>query len=128
MAIGVFGGVVFETSSSKIETFNDLNLKSAGRWAKHEVIGSKAKNEYLSPDLLTISFKILLSAYLNVNVKGELSKIRDMVENGDVNPLIIGSQNLGKFKINSATEAWKIVDNRGEVQSAEVSLDLEEYV
>jgi phage protein U len=128
MNLGSFGSVIFETSSTKVETFNDLNLKSSAIWAKHSVIGSKPKKEYLSPELRSVSLIVLLSAYMNVNVKAEITKMRAMAESGEVNPLVIGSQNLGKYTLNSVSEKLQLVDNKGEVLSAEVSLDLEEYI
>ena len=131
MAIGNLGkGIVFETSDKKILTFNDFNQKVSGRWSKHDVIGGKPKSEFNGADLRKITFSIVLDAQFGVKPRSVMEKIENMVENGTVEQLVIGSKKVGKnkWKMTDISEAWDVIYNGGQLARASVSISLEEYL
>lgn len=128
--IGVFGDIIFETSDKKILTFNNFTQNVSGRWASHDRIGLKPRQEFLGPGLRTISFNIVLNAMHGVKPREMLEKLESVVENGTVNTLVIGTKAVGENKwiIKEISETWDVVMNKGELVRASLSLSLEEYV
>ncbi len=128
--IGTFGPIVFFTSDTAIKTFDSLSRSEQGRWAKHDVIGKKPISEFLGPDLGKISFKMRFDAMYGMNPRKEMDNLLSMVRDGKCYPLIIGGKGLGvsKWSLQSVTQEWKYLDNRGNLLVGEVSVELEEYV
>lgn len=128
--IGYFGNIVFETSDQKILTFSDFKYDAAGRWEKHSVIGKKPVQEFIGPDIDTITFTINLNGNYGVKPRDELEKWVQMVNEGTVDVLVVGTKALGKDKwsVKSVSETWGVVFNKGELFSAKVDITLEEYI
>lgn len=128
--IGTLGSkIVFEVSEDKVLTFTGLSREVAGRWAEHEVNGSKPKPEYLGPANQIASLTISLSAALGVRPRDVLDAVADMVEAGTAEYLVIGMKPVGKnpFRLTGASETWDKVYSRGELAKATVTIKLEEY-
>lgn len=51
MAIGSFMGRVFTVSHTKIFTPSNLKGSTGSDWATHEVVGGKARSEWVGPKL-----------------------------------------------------------------------------
>lgn len=130
MAIGNFGSIVFQTSDRKILSLRGLSQTVGSSWAVHDVIGGKQKAEYTGPTLRTLSFEITLSAELGVRPRKLLKELEEMAEGREVFPLVIGGKPVGEnpWRLVSLSEEWDTILNRGELISAKVSLNLEEYV
>lgn len=128
--IGAFGKIVFETSDKRILTFRDFTRDSSGRWSKHETIGKKPASEFNGPDLDTITFTIILNAANGVNPRLEAEKWLKLQRDGKAETLVIGKKALGvhKWTVQSVSQMWNVVLNKGEVYSATVDISLEEYV
>lgn len=128
--IGFFGDIVFETSDERILTFTGFKRSASSRWANHEVIGGKPKSEFNGPDLDNIAFTVHLRGNFGVKVKEEMDKWLIKCRAGEVETLVVGDSALGvnKWKITSVSQAWNTILNKGELISADVEVNLEEYV
>lgn len=122
--IGTLGGIVFQVSSRRVFTFGNLSRSSGAQYQKHEVILSKAKLEFLRPELETISLPIRLDKFLGVNPLTEINQIKKYVNTGFRLPLIIGGKFYGHWVIEKMEENWKNLDNRGNIIVAELDLSL----
>jgi len=126
--IGSLGTVVFEVSSDYIKTFEDFSREAHARYAKHEVLGIKPIKQFLGPELDKIKLKINLSAAHGINPTQEINSLRYYMLKGKALPLMIGNKNLGKFTIETLNEGWTVVDNKGNLITAEIEIELEEYI
>ena len=103
---------------------------TGANWAEHEVLGGKARAEYLSPKLREYTFDILLDAALGVNPRKMLNRLTEMSENGEIHYLIIGfapvSQN--KFRVTEISDSWDSVIKHGLLMQCKVSLTIKEYI
>ena len=128
MSIGTFGPLTFETSEKRIRTFDAFKRKTGAKFEEHAIIGLKPKLEFTAPGLDDISFQVVFSAYLGLNPTKEIDSLREIVQKGEYHPLIIGGKTLGKFVIESVSEAWNHVDNKGNLLDAAVDISLKEYI
>jgi hypothetical protein len=129
--IGNFGKLItFETSDSKILNFNDFQKTVSGNWGTHERIGLKPQSEFLGAGLSGVTFKITLSAQHGVKPRTTIQAIEAAIEKGQVEYLVIGAAKVGnnKWKITQMTETWNTILSGGELQRAEITLTLEEYL
>lgn len=128
--IGFFGDIIFETNDKRIITFTGFQRNAAGRWASHEVIGRKPVSEFLGPGLDTISFTVLLNGNFGVKPRKELERWQRKVQRGEAETLVIGNKTVGAnlWVVTSVSEAWNVVLNKGEIFSAQIEVELEEYV
>lgn len=128
--IGQFGDIVFETSDKKILTFKDFSRQASAKIEKHELIGQKAKSEFLGTELETISFVVNLNASLGVTPYIEIEKFRHKLNSGIAEYLIIGGNRLGQdlWLIQSLSDAWNTIFNDGFLYSASLNITLEEYI
>ncbi|SDD89981.1 phage tail protein [Sporomusa acidovorans] len=127
MAIGTFGPVTFEVSAEKTRTFDEFQRKTSAKFEEHAIIGQKAKLEFISPGLDEISFQVIFSAFHGLNPLNEIKQLREIVQTGEYHPLIIGGETLGNFAVESISEAWKYIDNKGFVLYIAVDVSLKEY-
>lgn len=128
--IGYFGKVKFVTSDKKILTFTDFKRDSSVRSEKHNVIGRKPAKEFIGPELDTITFTINLSAAHGVNPRSEAEKWLRMNRLGEAHILVVGKRALGldKWTVESVSQAWGVIWNKGELYSCKVDITLEEYI
>ena len=105
-------------------------MTAGSNWAVHDNIRGKQKAEYMGPVLRTASFEILLSVELGVRPRVMLEQLEQMAEGKAVYPLVIGGKPIGDnhWRLVSISEEWDTILNHGELISAKVSLNLEEYV
>ncbi|HWR07743.1 phage tail protein [Sporomusa sp.] len=127
MSIGTFGPVAFEVSTDKTRTFDEFSRKTSAKIQQHDIVGLKPKLEFIAPGLDEISFQVIFSAFHGLNPLNEANQLREIVRKGEYHPLIIGSKSLGSFIIESLSEVWKHVDNRGLVLYIAIDLSLQEY-
>lgn len=125
--LGMLGGVVFSVSEDKIKTFQGLKRDTSARYADHDVIGAKAKREFLGADLNTMSFSMSLSAFQGVSPLKQEELLREYCEKGEEQTLIIGGKNFGEFCIEKVSASYEIVNGDGEVLSAKIDVSLKEY-
>lgn len=126
--IGTFDKIVFETSASKILTFDDFERKGSAAFAEHKVINGKPRLEFTGDNLDEVSFTVRLDLHLGVDPAEQIKKAREMKSTGKPGTLIIGGTPLGDFVIISLGEKWPVIDNRGRIILAYLELSLKEYV
>ena len=128
--IGTLGrNIIFEVSDDRVLTFDGFSRDISGRWAEHEVLGTKPKAEYLGPGCQTVSLTIHLSATLGVKPRRVLEAVERMVESGSAEYLVIGGKLVGRrpFRITGSSETWEKVYSRGELAKATMTISLGEY-
>lgn len=86
MYVGIFGDVIFSVGHLRVLTPSNFKGTTGANWAEHEVLGGKARAEYLSPKLREYTFDILLDAALGVNPRKMLNRLTEMSENGEMMP------------------------------------------
>ena len=119
--IGNFGKTItFEVSSNKIVS---------ARWQAHSLLGKKPKSEFLGPDADETTLTVVLSAEHGVKPRATLEKLENAVASGTVDYLVIGGKIVGKNKVylESMSEEWNCVWNKGELVKATVELVFKEY-
>ena len=129
--IGNLGELItFQVSSKKVLTFHDMQRSVRGRWASHEIIGKKARSEFLGPDLQQVTLPIFLSAMHRVKPRKTLERIRKAIEKGTPFTFVIGGKKVGKHQwvIDNASETWNEIIEDGRLVAANVTLTLREYV
>ena len=120
MAIGNFGSLItFETSDARILSPQNIKREVSSRWATHSRIGKKPLRQFLGADVEKVTFTIKLDARHGIRPRTTIDQIS----------LIIGGKKVGssKMTINSISETWDEVWNRGELVRASLDLTLEEY-
>lgn len=128
--IGSFGEVVYVATYETLRTFKDFNRKSAGRWAKHEVLGRKPVTQWLGPGLDTISFTMMFDVAYGINPRQEMEALLEIERTGTAQDLTIGGKSLGAglWIITSLEQTWNVIDNQGNLLQGTVTISLEEYV
>lgn len=126
--IGTFGDVTFEVSDTKIRTFDEFKRKASAKFEEHTIIGLKPKLEFIAPGLDEISFQLVFSAYLGLIPAKELEQLREILQKGEYRSLIIGGKVLGDFVIETTSESWRNIDNKGNLLHVAVDISLKEYI
>lgn len=129
--IGSLGkNIIFEVSDQKVLTFKDYSREISAKWETHNIIGKKAKSEFIGPELQKITFTIHLNATYGVRPRKIIERLTGMVEKGTVERFVVGGKKIGRYywKITSMSEAWDIVLRDGEIIAATLNLTLEEYL
>ena len=124
--IGSFGDVVFEVSSERVRTFRDFQIQRSAKYSEHAIHGRKGLLEFSGLSASTASLNIRLDAGLGVNPKEELTALRDILNNHKALLFILDGepQGDGLWVLESLSESYEIVDNKGAVIAVEVSLKL----
>lgn len=122
--------IVFEVSSDKVLTFGKMTKSVKGRWTTHAVIGNKPKSEFLGPDQGNISLPIFLTVNHGVRPRSTIEKIEEAVEKGTPFSFVIGGKKVGNHKwvITNMSETWGDIIKDGRLVSANLTLNLAEYV
>jgi phage protein U len=135
--IGRFGSIIkFEVTKPyekigkrRIVIFDNLNQKETSRWADYEVIGEKTKSSFggVRPEEITLTVR--LNAENGVAPRHMIAKLKDAVEKGKTEYLIINGQKVGKSKVRltDVDADWLTILNKGELSRAEVKLTFKEY-
>lgn len=121
--------ITFEVSSKKTLTFDKFKRTVSSRWKAHNIIGQKPKGEFTGPDTSGITMEVVLSAERGVKPRSTLDKLEKACENGTVNYLYVGGKKVGanKMCLESISESWDEIWNKGELVKATVSLTFSEY-
>lgn len=128
--IGFYGDIVFETNDKRILTFKGFQRNASSRWVTHDVIGRKPSSEFIGPNLDTISFTIDLNGNFGVKPQEEMDRWLVKCRDGTVDTLVIGKKPLGvdRWSVKSVSQMWNVVLNKGEIFSASIDIELEEYL
>jgi len=128
--IGCLGEVVFEVSNKTVQTFMDMTWSGSATIAEHKIVGRKALTEFTGSDADKISFNMMLTEGLGVDVEKMIEKIHDHKEKGTALPLVIGRKVYGKFRWLINAHSTRIISNdaTGRVTSAIVTVNIIEYL
>ena len=121
--------IVFEVSSQKVLTFDELNRRNTARFAEHNTLLRKPISQFSGPGLDNIDLKIILHSHLGVNPQAEFNKLINIQRSGQAVTLIIGRQVLGVFRwrIENIGITYEKIDPDGFCRESEVNLSLREY-
>ena len=128
--IGSFGKtIIFETSDKKILKPDSLKREVKGRWTNYDRQKKKPLRHFNGPDLDEQTFTIVLDARHGVKPRKMLEKIENCVRKGTPENLVIGKKKIGKNKmvIESASETWDEIWNKGELVRVSVDITVTEY-
>ena len=130
--IGSFGSLTFEVSAKKTMSINgDLQRTSTARIGEHTPVNGLGMLWHQGRELKTISFPILLTSALGVDIASEIKKLEDMIDLGEYDYLILGGNVLGQFPyiLSSYSETMKSYNSMTNlIDLCEVTLELKEYV
>jgi phage protein U len=128
MEIGTFGEIVFETSRTRIRTFDEFKRTSKARFAEHAVTGRKPVLEFLGSELDEVSLQMMFATSLGVTPSVEIDTLRQVLHSGEEQNLVVGGYNFGRFALTSMDEDWQKFDGKGRLLVAAVSIKLKEFV
>ena len=97
MIVGTLGDIVFETSSRYILTFNNFAQTVSARYATHERHATTALTEFTGIDPESITFDIIMSAYLGADPAAQLNVLREYVRSGTAISLVLGTTVYGDY-------------------------------
>ena len=126
--IASYGKITFKVTEKEIKIFNDFSISRKARYVAHERINNKPLLQFMGLEADSILFNMQLVQGLTGDVSDDLKSLQDMFKKAEVHPLFLGQKKLGSFVIESINEAYKIVDNLGNLEFVNVSLSLKEYV
>lgn len=126
--IGSLGNMAFVASFDVLRTFQGLSRSADARWHRHERLNSKAKLEFLGPDLEQVTFSVRLDVSHGINPTRELQALREVRDGGLHVPLVIGGKYWGNWVVQSFAEDHRYFDGKGTLLVASVSITLLEYV
>lgn len=99
-------------------------------WAAHELIGEKARSQWVGPKLRSYTFDILLRAQDGVAPRSTLEYFQRIAESDRVDWFVVGGKPLSPhpFRLVSITDEWDAVLNDGVMISCKVGMTIEEYL
>lgn len=125
--IGSYGKITFKVTEEEIKIFDNFNITRKARYVVHERINNKPLLQFMGLETDSISFNMQLVQGITGNVSDDLKSLQDMFKKAEVHPLFLGQKKLGSFVIESINEAYKIVDNLGNIEVVNINLSLKEY-
>ena len=125
--IGTLGSVVFSVSTKQVKTFDDLKRSGSAKFASHNRHLKDTLLEFTGNDPDKITFSILLSVFLGVDLKAEISNLEAAKRTGKIMHLVIGRQSYGNWVITSLSTDYDRIDNKGNTLIAKISVSLTEY-
>lgn len=128
MQLGAFGNIVFETSDSRIRTWNRMSRKGTARFARHVVSEGKPRLEFLGADLEEINLVIRLNAQHGLDPEAELAALREIRDAGQEKTLVVGGRVIGKFVLEEISEEHQRHSGSGLLLLADATIKLTEYV
>ena len=128
--VGCPGQMVFQVSQEVLETIDGLEWSGSARYAVHQRHNQNALTEFTGLDPDKITFSMFLSQALGVDAMAELVKLWNYERKGESVYLVLGEKCYGKCKWNLVSHKIqaKNYDKYGNLESAEVSVELQEYL
>ena len=130
MEIGVLGDIVFQVSEDKIVTPSNIEWSGSARHAVHNRHLQNALTEFCGRDPDKITLDIYLSSWLNVDPMGAIWQLFRYEREGKPLALTIGEHGYGRYRwcIISHTSVTHSTDGEGNITSATITLNLQEYL
>ena len=130
MSVGYLGvgdlskDVVFNVDNKVIETFTNMKVTKQATYTTHKIHGYKAIPEMTGIEAGTITFDIVLSAFLGVNPQKELDKLEAFMNAGTVCNLVMGNKLFGRWVIKQMPYNVDYTYKEGEGTQATVTVSL----
>lgn len=130
MVVGCLGDMVFQVSDKVIETIRNVEWSGSARYAVHERHGGNALTEFTGVDPDKMSFELILSRELGVDVGKEWVKLWTYERSGEALPLVIGEHHYGKYRWNLVSHkiTAEAHDRDGTMTTVTVAVELQEYL
>lgn len=125
--VGSLGDIVFSVSANQVKTISGLKRSISAQYSTHNRHLKDALVEYTGNEPEKITFTMTLSAFLGVNPKTEISKLREALRKGKIMRFVLGQDNFGNWVITSLSITYERTDKNGNTLSAKVSVSLTEY-
>lgn len=127
--IASFGGLVFLVNPQKIFPLQNLKQEISGEWGTHDVIGKKARSEFLGPGIRQMTFDVTIDAMLGFKPHSVIKKMNKMVEEGKVSNFMLGTHKIGKgkWKMEKVSEDFSLIYSEGQLVRAKGNITLSEY-
>ena len=127
--VAKWGSIKFKTSRKKVFSFQGMERSYSARWEAHDIIGKRPKMEFLGPGMDEISIEVILDAELGVKPRDALKKFRVAAKQGKVAYFYMKGKKVvdRKLYIESGTENWNEIWNKGELVRATAQLVFKEY-
>lgn len=116
--------VYFEVNWSEVKTFNSLNWTANANYTNHRVHGNTAAPEWTDNDNDQMSFEVYFSAFLGINPRKEVLKMRNLLETRKLCQLIIGTVPMGYWYVKSCPTDLQHIDNRGNILHTKMKVTL----
>jgi len=131
MLVGAFGSLIFECSSRRVHSYEDLKVNTSARYHEHDVHLELPVLEYTGPGLSEVSFKMNFNTSWGSPPEPSIRLLREYVRNGFVAPLVTANKPVGAgfnlWVCVSLGEEHKYVDGRGLMFGASIDVSLKEY-
>ena len=120
--------IKFSVNADKQLSFSDFKHTVKGRWADHPIINEKPKKEFQGPDASGVTMEVIVAASMGVSPKKVIEALEKACEKGKIDYLYIGGKKVGKGKmyLESISETWDEVWNKGELARATLILTFNE--
>lgn len=130
MIIGALGDVIFQVSDDTVRTLSNLTWGGSADYATHKRHGYHAMTEYTGMGTDTISFEMVLSAYLGVNPHTVLGQLFAYERNGTALSFVLGNKAYGKYRwvITKLSMKSQYFDGNGDLTQCKVTVNLQEYI
>ena len=124
-----WGSITFKVSSESVFTFHNMTRSYSARWESHDIIGKRPKLEFKGPGMDEITIEVTLDAECGVKPRAALKKFREAAKKGSVAHFYVGGRKVAKYKfyIESGTENWNEIWNKGELKRASAEITFKEY-
>lgn len=128
--IGFLGDIKFQVSEETVLTLTQWKWSGAAKYATHERHNGNALTECTGQDTDKISFTIQLLRDLGVDPMEQLTKLWEYKRDATTLPLTVGTHAYGRYRwtITDLDIDLKRADYQGDIQVADVSLSLLEYL
>lgn len=123
-----YGKITFKVTEDEIKIFDNFNITRKARYVAHDRINNKPLLQFMGLEADNISFNMQLVQGITGNVSDDLKTLQDMFKRAEANALFLGQKKLGSFVIESMNEAYRMIDNLGNLEVVNVNLSLREYM
>ena len=130
MVIGCLGDIVFQVSEATVRTLDNMTWSGSARYGVHQRHAGNALTEFTGIDPDKMSFTMILSVELGVDIIAEIVKLWNIERSGQAVPLTIGTKGYGKYRWNIIKHEMKAKAHfiNGDIHTATVSVSLQEYL
>ena len=124
-----WGDIKFSVSSKKVFSFRGMKRSYSARWAEHNIIGARPRMEYQGAGMDEITIEVVLDAELGVKPRSAMQRFRGAAKAGKAAYFYVGGKRVAvnKFYIESGSESWDMIWNKGELSRATASITFKEY-